>query len=467
MNKSGEPYREDDLTIAWSVVVSVFSIGGMLGSLIAGFLADLLGRRLFMFILAIGGVLSGIILGISKIAESLAVLIIGRFFVGFVSGAYTGLVPMYLMEVAPQDIRGSIGVFNQFSIVCALLISQALGLYEVLGNENGWPLLFGLTAVPAAVQVLFVLFICPESPRYLLITKNNEQAARDVLNQVISNADETDAAITEMKEEAEALERELKVGIYDFVKRAELRFPILIAIVMQLSQQFSGINGIFYYSKTLFIKSGIDEGTAEYATLGVGATMIVTTAISIPLMERLGRKILHCTGIGGMFTAAVLVTVFLAIRDQYSWAGTVGVVFSLVFVMFFAIGPGSIPWIITSELFTQGARPGAIAIATFVNWSANFVVGMTFEPLINVIDQYVFVIFAVLLLGFLFFTIFFVPETKGKSFQEIQRQFVSPNYQSTVSSSVNIPGSNNNNNSSSNLDNNNDSNVKFETTPKE
>ena len=195
---------------------------------------------------------------------------------------------------------------------------------------------------------------------------------------------------------------ESKIRMLELVRSAPLRLPILIAIVMQLSQQLSGINAVFYYSTNLFITTGLSESHAKYATIGIGAVMVIMTLISIPLMDRSGRRTLHLYGLGGMFIFSIFITIsflvkvcpqnicFCKIRnliyllnnqELVSWIWWLSVVSTLFYVVFFAVGPGSIPWMITAELFSQGPRPAAMSIAVLINWCANFLVGIGFPTM--------------------------------------------------------------------------------------
>jgi len=202
-----------------------------------------------------------------------------------------------------------------------------------------------------------------------------------------------------------------------------LLMPLGIGIVMQLSQQLSGINAVLYYSTTIFTDAGLSIDSAKYATIGTGAIMVGMTLVSIPLMDRAGRRTLHLWGLGGMFIFSIFITISLLVKELIDWVRYVAVVATLSFVVFFAVGPGSIPWMITAELFSQGPRPAAMSIAVLVNWLANFLVGLFFLPLKGWLENYTFLPFSVLLAFFWVFTYKIVPETKNKTFEEITTLF--------------------------------------------
>lgn len=176
------------------------------------------------------------------------------------------------------------------------------------------------------------------------------------------------------------------MSIWRVLTSTELRIPLIIGIVMQLSQQLSGINAVFYYSTIIFINAGLDSDSAKLATIGVGGVMVIMTLVSIPLMDKAGRRTLHLWGLGGMFISSIFFTISLLVTFIYSGMTVVSVISLLLFVVFFALGPGSIPWMITAELFAQGPRPAAMSIAVLVNWSTNFAVGLSF-PLMLVSRQ--------------------------------------------------------------------------------
>lgn len=162
-----------------------------------------------------------------------------------------------------------------------------------------------------------------------------------------------------------------------------VRWALVITVVLQLSQQLCGINAVIYYSVEIFKKAGYDQTTAEYVNLGIGAANIVVTIISTLLMDRLGRRVLHLTGLTGTLITITLLTISLLVPSTPAW-NTMSLIMTILYVALFAVGPGSIPWLITAELFTQAYRVPASSIAVLVNWSANFVVGLAFKPLFTV-----------------------------------------------------------------------------------
>ncbi|CAG9800552.1 unnamed protein product [Chironomus riparius] len=427
-DRYGEDISEEFIQQLYSVAVSIFAIGGMLGGFSGGWMANRFGRKGGLLLNNVLGISGACLMGFTKFLNSYEMLFLGRFIIGVNCGLNTSLVPMYISEIAPLNLRGGLGTVNQLAVTIGLLLSQVLGIEQILGTNDGWPVLLGLAICPAILQLL-LLPICPESPRYLLITKQWEEEARKALRRLrASNQVEED--IEEMRAEERAQQSESSISIMELICSPTLRAPLVIGIVMQLSQQLSGINAVFYYSTSLFMSSGLTEESAKFATIGIGCIMVVMTLVSIPLMDKTGRRTLHLYGLGGMFIFSIFITISFLIKEFFGyvqemidWMSYLSVVSTLAFVVFFAVGPGSIPWMITAELFSQGPRPTAMAIAVLVNWLANFVVGIGFPSLKSALENYTFLPFSVFLAIFWIFTYKKVPETKNKTFEEILALF--------------------------------------------
>ncbi|EFN72020.1 Glucose transporter type 1 [Camponotus floridanus] len=431
-DRYGEDISDDSVKTLYSVAVSIFAIGGMVGGFSGGTIANRFGRLTLAFCFLnrrkgglllnnVLGIVGACLMGFTKLAESYEMLFFGRFIIGVNCGLNTSLVPMYISEIAPLNLRGGLGTVNQLAVTVGLLVSQVLGIEQILGTNEGWPVLLGLAICPAILQLL-LLPVCPESPRYLLITKQWEEEARKALRRLrASNQVEED--IEEMRAEERAQQAESTISMTELICSPTLRKPLVIGVVMQLSQQLSGINAVFYYSTNLFTSSGLTDESAKFATIGIGAIMVAMTLVSIPLMDRAGRRTLHLYGLGGMFIFSIFITISFLIKEMIDWMSYISVVSTLCFVMFFAVGPGSIPWMITAELFSQGPRPAAMSIAVLVNWMANFLVGIGFPSMKTSLENYTFLPFSAFLAIFWIFTYRRVPETKNKTFEEILALF--------------------------------------------
>uniref|UniRef100_A0A8D0G8D9 Major facilitator superfamily (MFS) profile domain-containing protein n=1 Tax=Sphenodon punctatus TaxID=8508 RepID=A0A8D0G8D9_SPHPU len=370
ITRTGAPISPELLTSLWSLSVAIFSVGGMIGSFSVGLFVNRFGRRNSMLLVNILAIIGGTLMGFSKLARAVEMLICGRFIIGIFCGLCTGFVPMYISEVSPTNLRGSFGTLNQLGIVVGILVAQIFGLEAIMGSETLWPLLLGFTIVPAILQCA-VLPFCPESPRFLLINKMEEEKAQKVL-QKLRGVQDVSQDIQEMKEESAKMSQEKKATVPELFRSPNYRQAIIVAIMLQLSQQLSGINAVFYYSTGIFKEAGIQYPV--YATIGAGVVNTIFTVVSLFLVERAGRRTLHLVGLGGMAICAVLMTIALKVK----WVSYISIVAIFGFVALFEIGPGPIPWFIVAELFSQGPRPAAMAVAGCSNWTSNFLVGMLF-----------------------------------------------------------------------------------------
>jgi len=414
----GIELKESTTKSIFSVLVSMFVVGGMIGALSGGSLAEKIGRKRGLILSGVLGLLGAIFSGVAEPADSWELLLVARLIVGLSSGLYTVLAPMYLSEIAPVKLRGGIGVLNQLSVTLGIFISQILGLSEILGNESSWSWLLAICAVAPVIQICVLVF-SPRSPRYVYISLDQSTEARAGLFKLRGDDDEVDLEMKEMEEEKNA-ESEPNMSLLDLVKSRALWPALTIGIIMHLSQQLSGINAIFYYAVNFFVAAGIEESEAKYANLGVGSIMVVMTLITVPLMDRVGRRILHLVGLGGMCIMAILIVVAANLTSD--GAKIFLIIVTLGFVVFFAVGPGSIPWMISGEMFTQSGRGAASSICVAVNWSANLAVSLLFpNVLVLYLNEYSFLPFAIFLGIFFVFVYFALPETKGRQVGETSK----------------------------------------------
>ncbi|XP_058151255.1 solute carrier family 2, facilitated glucose transporter member 2-like [Dasypus novemcinctus] len=401
------------ITMLWSLSVYSFAIGGMIASLLGGLLGDKLGRIKALWVANCLALVGALLMGLSKLGTSHILIISGRGISGLYCGIISVLVPMYIIEIAPASLRGALGTFHQLAIITGSLISQILGLRFVLGNQDLWHILLGLSVVPVVLQSL-LLFFCPESPRYLYIKVDEEIKARDSLKR-LRGSDDVTKDITDMRREKEDASCEQEVSIIKLFTKSSYRKPILTALTLHVIQQFSGNSVIFYCSIHIFETAGISH--PDYAMIGVGIVNVVFTVVSVFLVEKRGRFSQLDDGDTGMFLSAVLISAGFCPR--FAWMSYLSMAAIFFFTAFFGFGPGPIPWFLVAEFFTQGPRPSALAIAAFSNWTCNFIIFISLTYIVDISGLYIF-----LYLLFRFpFSFVKIPETKGKSFQEIAAEF--------------------------------------------
>ncbi|XP_013926856.1 PREDICTED: solute carrier family 2, facilitated glucose transporter member 1 [Thamnophis sirtalis] len=407
-------------TTLWSLSVSIFSVGGMFGSFSVGLFVNRFGRRNSMLMSNALAFLSAILMGFSKMAGSFEMLILGRFIVGIYSGLTTGFVPMYVGEVSPTALRGALGTLHQLGVVVGILVAQIFGIDLIMGNETLWPLLLGFTFIPSLAQCILMPF-APESPRFLLINRNEENKAKSVLKKLRGTTD-VSRDLQEMKEEGRQMLQEKKVTILELFRSPLYRQPLLIAVVLQLSQQLSGINAVFYYSTDIFERAGVQQPV--YATIGAGVVNTAFTVVSLFVVERAGRRTLHLIGLMGMALCAVLMTIALALlvsRKHGSIRGPMavneedpGVFTNHLICPILGTGPAALVLVVDGVILSCPPSDSALSRA---------LMPLPLLPSQDLCGAYVFIIFTILLVLFFIFTYFKVPETRGRTFDEIASEF--------------------------------------------
>ncbi|XP_021504230.1 solute carrier family 2, facilitated glucose transporter member 5 isoform X1 [Meriones unguiculatus] len=418
------------LTLMWSLTVSMFPFGGFLGSLMVGTLVNKMGRKGALLFNNIFSIVPAILMGCSKTLESYELIIISRLLVGICAGISSNVVPMYLGELAPKNLRGALGVVPQLFITIGILVAQLFGFRNLLANEKGWPILLGLTGVPAALQLVFLPFF-PESPRYLLIEKKNELAAEKALQTLRGWKDVTDE-MEEIRREDEAEKAEGFISVWKLFKMQSLRWQLISVIVLMAGQQLSGVNAIYYYADEIYLSAGVKKGDVQYVTAGTGAVNVFMTVVTIFVVECWGRRLLLLLGFSTCLISCIVLTAALALQNTIAWMPYISIICVIAYVIGHALGPSPIPALLITEIFLQSSRPSAYMIGGSVHWLSNFAVGLIF-PFIQVgLGAYSFIIFAIICLLTTIYIFLVIPETKGRSFIEINQIFAKKNKVSDI-----------------------------------
>ncbi|KAF4695269.1 hypothetical protein FOZ60_005136 [Perkinsus olseni] len=369
-------------------------------------------------------------------------LLFARVLVGFVVGVESVVVPTYIGEVSPTAIRGALGACNQLSITIGILLAYALGLAfrTDAGSTDpnvtestfcNWRSVSWTYLIPSTLLGICVLFV-PESPRWLAQHSKVEHATRVLLRLHGSKSAAQDPEIMEeMKAYKETAERGSEVTCRSWqgrVSRAlhalgECKTQLAIVIMVQVLQQLSGNNAFIFYQTTIFQAADIDSKDAM--ALAVMAVMVGVTLIGCVVIDRLGRRVLLVTSAGGMCIAAVLLGTFFFLDDvnhnNVSW---LAIFSAFLYIGSFSIGVGAIPWLIIAEIAPNEVRGLCASIAIAVNWFCSWIVTMFLDDYRAAITyQGVFWSFAVVSLMTIIFVLLFIPETKNKSFEEIQSHF--------------------------------------------
>lgn len=398
-------------------------VGCIFGAAFAGVISDRIGRKKLLVISAVFFLVSA--LG-TALPRDLTVFIIFRFLGGLGVGAASMTSPMYIAEISPARIRGRMVSVNQLAIVSGFLVVYFVNYYIALGRsddwlaQTGWRWMFGSESLPA-ILLLLLLFFVPESPRWL-----TKQGRPDEARRILTRVDGPDHAANEMAEITDAIARES--GSVMQLLRPGMRIVLIIGIVLAVLQQVTGINVFLYYGTEIFKSmAGATVDAALLQQIVVGSANLTFTIIAIWSVDKIGRKPLMMIGALGMGVSLAA----LGLAACFDRIGASLLVFVLGYIACFALSVGPVTWVILSEIFPTKIRGRAMAIATCCLWLANFAVSQTF-PMMDenpwLVRQFnhgfPFWIYAVFCAVLFLFVWRAVPETKGKTLEEIEQHWM-------------------------------------------
>jgi sugar porter (SP) family MFS transporter len=414
-------------TVMTEIITSWVTLGAMFGALTAGQLADHRGRRMTL-------ILASILFMIGAATEALApasgVLVVGRLIVGFGVGVASVAAPLYAAEHAPTKWRGRFVSTYQLAITIGIFLAYLVD--QALTNSDDWRLMLGVSAVPA-VLLVFVMLPMPDTPRWLMKVGRRDDAEKSLAK--IRPGIDRETALDKIAEQ-DAIDGD--AASWKEVWSRSLRKPMVVGIGLAVFQQITGINAIIYYSDKIFAAAGfataVDQAAAS--TWAIGAVNVLATLIAVAYVDRFGRRPLLLCGLVGMGLSLLTVGIaFLSLDDvatgtatggsahppAASMAGIVTLVALVVFIASFAFSLGPVVWTVINEIFPSRVRGRAVAAATAVNWFSAFLVSEFFLTLLDAIGtSATFWLFAAFS-GIAFVWVWKkVPETKGRSLEEIQ-----------------------------------------------
>jgi sugar porter (SP) family MFS transporter len=397
-------------------VVGALLLGAMIGAAFAGPMSDRLGRRRLIMIAAVTFTIGA--LGAAA-APSAGALVAARFVIGLAVGSAALVVPLYLSEIAPTQIRGAISSLNQMMIVIGIL--AAFVVNAILASSGDWRLMLGLAAVPSMILLIGMFFV-PETPRFLVRT-GEEREARDVLEEVTEDDARRDESPERKIEEIQEVEAE--EGGLRLLKERWVRPALIVAIGLAVFQQFIGINTIIYYAPTTLTSAGFSADSAIYLNLIIGTLNVLMTVVAIRIIDRVGRKPMLLFGLVGMVTSLTVLGLSAELLGQPSSSSDPAAIITFIclagFIVSFAATWGPVVWVMMPEVLPLSVRGTAMGVAVCLNWFANFLVSQTFPIMLNSWGSGpVFLGYAFMgVLAFLFVKAM-IPETKGRSLEQIE-----------------------------------------------
>ncbi len=389
--------------------VAIALIGTIIGTTLIGRPADKYGRKRVLI------VLSGLVI-ISAIGSALApnwyVFLFFRFITGLFLGSVSVVAPMFIAEISPAERRGRLVILNQFNVVSAIFLAYLFNYVIAANIESGsWRWMIAVEAIPATIYFV-LLFSIPESPRWLLMN-NKINHSRQAFARL---------GINDIDVEIQSIESSLKVeesaSAFDLFTK-ENRFPIMAAILIAAFNQLAGINAIIYYAPRIFEMTGLTENVALLQSISIGGTNLLFTLLAIFLIDKYGRRTLLMIGSVGMILFLGLLSRAFFLQ---SFQGYSVMIFLIGFIAFFAFSQGAVIWVFISEIFPIKVRSKGQSLGSFTHWIMAAAISWLFPLFANSskIGGWPFAFFALMMVLHFLFVWKIMPETKGKSLEEIQ-----------------------------------------------
>ena len=406
-------FQVSDRTIEW--IVSGMMLGAAIGALGAGWLSAKLGRKRSLVLAAILFVIGSVL---CSAATSAPMLVGARLVLGLAIGVGTFTAPLYLAEVSSQKSRGAMVSIYQLMITIGILAAFLSDL--AFSHSESWRWMLGVIAIPGALFLIGVLTL-PESPRWLLMRGRMQEAGR-VLRRLRGDESRVESEIADIEEQLKTPQH----GIRLFFGNRHFRRSVGLGILLQAIQQFTGMNVVMYYAPRIFEGMGYATTAQLWFTAIVGLVNVLATFIAIGFVDRLGRKPILYAGFVVMTIGMGVVGTMMHLGISTNAEQLFTVAMLLVFIVGFAMSAGPLIWMLCAEIQPLNGRDFGIGCSTVTNWIANMIVGLTFLTLLNTIgDAATFWLYAALNALFLIFTFWLIPETKGVSLEQIERNLMS------------------------------------------
>lgn len=415
-----------EVTLIWTFIVSIFSLGGLTGALMAGPMSIRLGRKKTLLLNNVFLLSSSLLALLSRTAKSFEMIIISRFLVGINAGISMNVQPMYFGESAPKHLRGAVSLSSAVFTSFGLVLGQVVSLRELLGSEPYWQYLLASNAIPGFIQLLTLPWF-PESPRYLLFDRKDKEACLSALKR-LRGCEVQREELDELLQEQNETKGDRAKQPWDLLTDRSVRWQLISVAILSSAMQLCGNDSIYFYASYVFQEAGISAGQIQYVTIGTGMCEFTACILCNLLIERLGRKLMLMGGYFLMTGWAVVFTVALSLENIVTWMPYLSMTCIFTYILSFGMGPAGVTVILPTEIFNQTARPAAYMTAGFLMWLNLFIIGMIFPFLVSGLGQYCFVPFGTVCLLTGTYIYMVLPETKGKTLPMITKDFYKLNY---------------------------------------
>jgi sugar porter (SP) family MFS transporter len=393
--------------------ISIALIGTVIGSLIGSRPSDQFGRKNTLYFVAIAYLLSS--LG-TALADSWSVFLIFRFLGGLGVGISSVTAPIYISEVSPADRRGRLVGLFQFNVVLGILISYLSNYLISQGGDASWRLMLGVQAVPSLVFLILIYFI-PESPRWLILKKGDDKTALEILRVINPlNCDNELLAIKNSKALSDSAKNK------DVLFSRKYKTPIMLAVLFAFFNQVSGINAIIYYAPRIFEMAGLGAHSSLLSTVGIGIINFLFTLLAINFIDKIGRRTLMFIGSVGLIISLALVS-YTFFTGNFS--GFAIPIYIMIFIAFFAFSQGAVIWVFISEIFPNEMRAKGQTLGSSTHWVMAALIAFSFPYFAEILGgANTFFFFASMMVLQLIFVWRLMPETKGRSLEQIGTNIV-------------------------------------------
>ncbi|MFN5235857.1 MAG: sugar porter family MFS transporter [Bacteroidota bacterium] len=407
---------EQDIQRLWNLdswqhglAVAMALYGTVVGAAFGGVPADKVGRKptllwigILFFVSALG----------TALVNDVYSFMLFRFLGGLSIGASSVVAPVYISEIAPPKYRGRMVISFQVNIVVGILLAYVSNyLLEGVGGDNDWRWMLGVVALPA-LAFSVMMMTTPETPRWLLLTKGDEAAARKVLS--ITNEEGVDAAIQDIRQSAAGEGGKRRESLFS----GKYNVPVLLAFLFAAFNQLSGINAVIYFAPRIFEMTGLGKETALLSTAGIGVINLLFTIGGWWLIDRFGRRVLMYIGSVGYIVSLAL-TGMAFYNESYAMVP----VYIFAFIASHAIGQGAVIWVFISEIFPNAVRASGMALGSLTHWVLAAIITNVFP---HFADTYgggpIFLFFSAMMVFQLLYVWRMMPETKGVSLEELQKR---------------------------------------------
>ncbi|XP_053849679.1 solute carrier family 2, facilitated glucose transporter member 11-like isoform X2 [Vidua macroura] len=419
LERYGSVLPQETLMLLWSLIVSVYCMGGMIGCLCSGYLTAKFGKKKSLLLNNVVLITAALLTGFSRRAKSFEMILAGRFLEGIAAGIHMNAHVQYAGEISPKKLRGFINVTSTVFLALGKTVARILGLRELLGTEDMWNVLLSFSGLVALIQLIFLPFF-PESPPYLLLQKEDKAGCLKAMKQLWGEGNYHTEFDDLMKEKA--ITKGTKImNVLEVLRERSVHPQLCTMLLLLLSLQLCGLSAITFYTSEIFETANLQESIIPYVSVGVSISELISIIFCSSIIDQFGRRALLCGGY--LLMALILVLLETSLLLSFLWLRYCSVILIFLFIIAYGLGPAGAVMAVMNEIFTLSTRASAFVIGGIVIWLGLTFTGMIFPFAVMLLGPFCFLIFVAVLVISVVLIYLFLPETKGKSTSEITEKF--------------------------------------------